>query len=402
MGHAHAADQKIENPGTLKGSTALTVVFGIFVLIGLVAFFTAYSTNQVLAWTSYLRAHFFFMAISIAAVFFVAIHWITTSMWSSVVRRIAEGFSAYLPFVLVSSGILFLGAHTLYPWTDLAHIKGDSVIEGKLGYLNMTFWIIRTVVGVLLWNFFARKLVGSSIRTDSGADFKEAYNSNRKWSVAFLVVFALTYTMFSIDQLMSLDPHFFSTMWGVYLFAGAYQSFYATLAIVVIILRRTGYLNKLVNENHIHDIAKMMFAFTVFWAYTGFSQYMLIWYANMPEETGFFLLRFNQGWELSSYALFIFKFVIPFFLLLPRGNKRCEELVFCTAIWILFTEYFDLNWQIQPEFWKDGPRVAFADIGVWLGFLGVFGLLVTRFYKKNNLVSIKDPYLPDSVFHHHI
>ena len=402
MGHAHAAEQKLENPGSLKASTTMTGVFGVFVLIGLITFFTVYSSNPALAWTAYLKAHFFFLAISMGAMFFLAIHWITTSMWSTPVRRLAEGFTAYLPFILVSTGILFLGAHTLYPWTHSENVIGDPVLEGKAGYLNLTFFIVRSMIAILLWNFFRKKLVGSSLNTDKGADFKQVYNSNRVWSVAFLVVFALTFTMAAIDELMSLDPHFFSTMFGVYIFAGSFQSFYATLAIVTIIMRRTGYLKDMVNENHIHDIAKMMFAFTVFWAYTGFSQYMLIWYANMPEETGFFLLRFNPGWEMWSYVLFAAKFVIPFFLLLPRGNKRCEELVFGTAVWVLLTEYFDLNWIIQPQFRPAGPELAFSDVGVWLGFLGVFGLLVTRFYRKHDLVPMKDPYLADSVFRHHI
>lgn len=402
MGHAHAIDHKIENPGVLRGGTTLNVVFGVLVLVGVGSFLAAYSQNHVTAWTAFLRSHFFFMAISICAMFFVVIQWITTSMWSSPVRRLAEGLTAYLPFVLVSTGILFLGAHTLYPWTHPEHVQGDPILEGKASYLNMTFFVIRSVVAILLWNIFRNRIVGASLKTDSGADYKAAYEGNRKWGVIFLIIFALTFTMAAIDQIMSLDPHFFSTMFGVYIFAGGYQTFFAVLAIVTILMKRAGYLKHLVNENHIHDIAKFMFAFTVFWAYTGFSQYMLIWYANLPEETGYFLLRFNQGWEQWSYALFAGKFVVPFFLLLPRGNKRSEEIVFGTAIWILITEYFDLNWMIQPQFWPEGVKVHFADIGVWLGFLGVFGLMVTRFYKKNNLVSIKDPYLPDSVFHHHI
>jgi hypothetical protein len=402
MAHAHALDQKIENPGALKGVTTLNAVFGVMVLVGIASFFAAYSTSQVAAWTAYLRSHFFFMAVSVTALFFVVITWITTSMWSTPVRRLAEGFTAYLPFVLVSTGILLFGTHSLYSWTHPEHVQADPILQGKAAYLNMTFFVIRSVVAILLWNFFRSKIVGASLRTDAGSDFKATYLSNRKWGVAFLVVFALTFTMAAVDQLMSLDPHFFSTMFGVYIFAGGYQTFFAFLAIVTILMRRAGYLKHLVNENHLHDIAKFMFAFTVFWAYTGFSQYMLIWYANLPEETGYFLLRFNQGWEQWSYALFVGKFLVPFFLLLPRGNKRSEEVVFGTAVWILITEYFDLNWMIQPQFWPEGPRVSFADIGLWFGFLGVFGLMVTRFYQKNNLVSIKDPYLPDSVYHHHI
>ncbi len=191
-------------------------------------------------------------------------------------------------------------------------------------------------------------------------------------------------------------------MFGVYVFAGFYQSFFSLLVIIAIIMKRTGYLSQVFNENHLHDLAKWMFAFTVFWAYTWFSQYMLIWYANMPEETGYFILRFNPGWENLTIALFMGKFVFPFLALLPRGNKRCENLVLLVAVWILGSEYFDLSWIIQPQFSPNGMRIGFAEIGTWLGFFGVFGLLLTRFLKKNNVVAIKNPYLADSAFHHHV
>ena len=402
MGHAHAIDQKIENPGVMKGSSLMTGVFGALVLVGVASFFILLGMNAQHAWSALLRAHFYFLAVSMGAMFFVVIQWITTSMWSAPVRRIAEGFTAYIPFILVSTLVVFVGSKSLFMWMDPAHTHGDAVVEGKLGYLNMTFFSIRTLIAVVGWIFFAKKIVGSSLKSDSGVDYQAIYEGNRKWGVAFLAFFAISFSMSAFDQLMSLDPHFFSTMFGVYTFAGAYQTFFAMLAIVVIMMKRSGYLKQVVNENHIHDISKLMFAFTVFWAYTGFSQYMLIWYANLPEETGYFLLRFNDGWTPWTIALFVGKFLVPFFLLLPRGNKRSDEIVFLTACWILITEYFDLNWMIQPQIFASGPVFHFADFGVWLGFFGVFGLLVSNFYKKNNVLAIKDPYLPDAVFHHHI
>ncbi len=402
MGNAHVMDQKIENPGVLKGSGTLTAIFGAMVLIGVVSFFVLFGSNASHAWSALLRAHFYFLGVSICAMFFVVIQWVTTSMWSAPVRRIAEAFTAYLPFVLVSTVLVFVGAHSLFEWTHVDHAKADPVIAGKLGYLNMNFFVIRTLIAVFGWILFARKIVGGSLRSDTGVTYQPIFEGNRKFGVAFLAFFAITFSMAAFDQLMSLDPHFFSTMFGVYTFAGSYQTFFAFFAIVVIMMKRAGYLGKLVNENHIHDIAKLMFAFTVFWAYTGFSQYMLIWYANLPEETGYFLLRFNQGWEPWTISLFVGKFFMPFFLLLPRGNKRSEEVVFLTACWIVAMEYFDLNWMIQPQIFENGPKIHWGDVGVWLGFLGVFGILVSRFLKKNNVVAIKDPYLPDSVFHHHI
>jgi hypothetical protein len=402
MGNAHAIDHKIENPGVLKGAKSLDVVFGLLVAIGLVSFFVLLSGSQEHAWSALLRAHFYFLGLSVCALFFVVLQWITSSMWSAPVRRVAESFTAYIPVILVSTLLVFLGSKHLFQWTNLDKIKGDAVVEGKLGYLNMTFFVIRTLVAVGGWILFSRKIVGASLRSDSGVPYQPIFEGNRKLGVAFLAFFAITFSMSAFDQLMSLDPHFFSTMFGVYTFAGSYQTFFAMFAIVVILLKRAGYLGKVVNENHLHDIAKFMFAFTVFWAYTGFSQYMLIWYANLPEETGYFLLRFNDGWTPWTISLFVGKFFMPFFLLLPRGNKRSEVVVFMTACWILGMQYLDLNWMIQPQIFSAGPQIHWGDVGVWFGFLGMFGFMVTRFLKKNNVVAIKDPFLSDSVFHHHI
>jgi hypothetical protein len=406
MGHAHTADEKIVNPGTLKASTTLTGVFVLLAVLGVISFFVAYGTDHTYAWTAFLRAHFYFMALSVMGIFFAAIQWITSAMWSAPVRRLAEGLTAYLPVALVTSVLVIVGSGSLFEWTHPEHFKGDIIIEGKLGYLNITFFSIRAIVGVLGWMWFAKNMVGSSIEadgfTDNGVQFKNVYEKNRKMSVAFLIFFAISFTAMAFDQLMSLDPHFFSTMFGVYVFAGAFQTLFAVLAILTIIMRRSGYLKQVINDNHYHDIGKFMFAFTVFWAYTGFSQYMLIWYANLPEETGYFLLRFNQGWEFWTISLFIGKFFVPFFLLLPRGNKRSETVLLVAGIWIMIMQYFDLNWMIQPQVYPEGPKFGFADIGVWLGFFGVFGLMYMRFFKKNNLLAHTDPRIAESAFHHHV
>jgi len=402
MGHSHAAHQKIENPGSLKANGSLTGLFSVLILVGLAGFIFAITQDPLKAWTSFLRAHFYFMQVSVAALFFCVICWVTSSMWSAPVRRVAEGITAYLPFTVISTIILFFGAKHLFIWYQPDVVAADPIISGKQGYLNPTFFMIRTLIAVVGWNLFQKKIVGSSLATDHGVDYKSVYQSNRKLGVAFLAFFAISFSMAAFDQLMSLDPHFFSTMFGVYTFAGSYQSFFATLAIITILLKRKGYLDKVVNENHIHDIAKLMFAFTVFWAYTGFSQYMLIWYANLPEETGYFLARFNPGWEWWSIGLFLAKFVVPFLLLLPRTFKRNENAVLLASIWILGTQYFDLNWMIQPQVYHFAPHLNLIDMSVWLGFLGVFGMFITRFYQKNNVLSVNDPYLPESVHHHHI
>jgi hypothetical protein len=302
--------------------------------------------------------------------------------------------------VIVTFLVLVYGSTHLYHWTDTASVAKDPVLSGKAGYLNMKFFIIRDLIAIGLWIFFARKMVGNSIRqdTEGGAAIT---NRNRAMSPAFILVFAVTFTMVAFDQLMSLDPHWFSTMFGVYAFAGLFYANLASTCVLTLLAKRTGKLDGIVNENHIHDLGKFMFAFTVFWAYIAFSQFMLIWYANLPEETGYFLRRFTEGWMPISVFLLVGKFCVPFFLLLPRDAKRNEPLLMFVGVFMLAAQWIDMMWVVQPEFFHDGPKFGMIEIGTTLGFFGVFALLVSRFLSKNNLVAIGDPRLAESVYHHH-
>ena len=173
------------------------------------------------------------------------------------------------------------------------------------------------------------------------------------------------------------------------------------LCLFTIFLKKQGHLEGIVNENHLHDIGKFMFAFTVFWAYIGFSQFMLIWYANLPEETGYMIRRMDQGWLYVSGFLLFGKFAFPFLTLLPRDSKRNVKLLTFMAIYMLIAQWIDIMWLVQPEFFKSGPRIGFTEIGMFLGFLGVFLLAASRFLSKHTVVAIGDPRLPESVFHHH-
>jgi hypothetical protein len=207
--------------------------------------------------------------------------------------------------------------------------------------------------------------------------------------------------MTAFDQLMSLDAHWFSTMFGVYVFAGLFYVNLASTCVLTLLAKRAGKLDGIVNENHIHDLGKFMFAFTVFWAYIAFSQFMLIWYANLPEETGWFLRRFQDGWMPISIFLLVGKFMVPFFLLLPRDAKRNEPLLLGVGLFMIFAQWVDMMWIVQPEFFHDGPKLGIVEIGTAAGFFGLFALLVSRFLSKNNIVAIGDPRLAESVYHHH-
>lgn len=401
MSNLHGSNTTIQNPGTFEVSGGIKTALGIFVAIGVATFAMALKMDPSRAWASFVMNHFYFMSLSLGGLFFAALQWLTGAMWSAPIRRLSESFSSYLPFVAVTFIILYFGIGHLYSWSHMEHVKGDLVLEGKTGYLSTTFFVIRNLVAVVLWVIFAKILIGNSLAQDSQKGNNTLTEKNRKLAPAFMLVFGLSFTMASFDQIMSLDPHWFSTMFGVYCFAGLFYSILAATCLLTLFLRAKGKLNGILNDNHLHDLGKFMFAFTVFWAYIGFSQFMLIWYANLPEETEYFIRRFDHCWFYVSLFLLVGKFLVPFFILAPRDAKRTPKILGSVAVFMLIAQWIDVMWMVQPEFFSTGPKFGLVEIGVTLGFIGVFGLFVSRFLAKHNIVAIGDPRLEESVFHHH-
>ncbi len=398
MQHSHSME--IRNPGPFQVSGKTRSWFMVFVALGVVAFGAGLGVDAKRTWFSFVHNHFFFMSLALGGAFFASIQFLTSAMWSAPVRRISEAFTAYIPVAMVTFAILYFGIHHIYEWSHPSVVKGDVILEGKAGYLSIAFFMVRNLVALGLLYFFTRKLVGNSLTQDVTRDYALSLK-NKGLAPGFLLIFAIGFTMASFDQLMSLDPHWYSTMFGVYCFAGLFYSVLALLGIVTVLLKRNGTLAGIVNENHVHDLGKFMFAFTVFWAYIGFSQFMLIWYANLPEETGYFMTRLQGSWFYVTVFLLVGKFMTPFFLLLPRDSKRNESLLVGVGVFMLVAQWIDVLWMSQPELFKEGPRVGWIEIGTMLGFLGLFGLAVSRFMAKHNIVAIGDPRLAESVHHHH-
>ena len=400
MANTHAG-HAIKNPGSAEFAGGLKALFGVFFLIGVACFAYGLNSSPARAWSAYIVNHFFFMSLALGGLFFVGVSWISNAMWIAPIRRISESFTAYLPIALITTAILAFGVSHLYSWSHPEIVHGDVVLEGKSGYLSLPFFMIRSLAAVVIWIFFAWKMVGNSLKQDSTKDLGLS-NCNRKLAAPFLVVFGLTFTISSFDQLMSLEPHWYSTMFGVYCFAGLFYSVLALTCVVTLYLQAKGKLAGIVNDNHLHDIGKFMFAFTVFWAYIGFFQFMLIWYANMPEETSYFLHRFNSGWGPVSIFLVAGKFMVPFFFLLPRDSKRNPRMLLGVGIFMLVAQWVDVFWMVQPVAQPEGPAFGIIEIGTTLGFIGMFGWAVMQFLARHNVVCIGDPRLEESVFHHHV
>ncbi|MBX2819819.1 MAG: hypothetical protein KTR29_09065 [Rhodothermaceae bacterium] len=354
---------------------------------------------------SYLVAWSFCLSITLGALFFVVVQHLTHARWSVVVRRLAEALIWAFPFLAVLGIPIILGMHDLYHWTheellDPTDSHYDPLIAGKVPYLNTPFFIGRLVLYFLVWTFISHRLYTLSIKQDINPD-ASIRGKQYKISAIGLVLFAVTTAFAAFDILMSLDPHWFSTIFGIYFFAG---SFVSALALMIfsnaLIQKRGGMLEGIVTTEHYHDLGKLMFGMTVFWAYIAFSQYMLIWYGGIPEETIWYRHRLEHGWEYHSAVLLVAHFIIPFIILLPRGNKRFLPLLTFMSVWMLIMHWFDLHWLAMPilDLAQNGHAgFHWLDFTTWIGlFMAYFGLFMYRL-SRHSLVPKNDAHLGASL-----
>lgn len=345
-----------------------------------------------LFWAASLVLH-----VAMGALFFVALHHASAARWSVVVRRVAEALAAQVPYAAAAFLAVLVASRSFYPWTHEA-------FEGFKGFwLSWPFFLARSVGYLALWSFFARKLVGLSLRQDRDPSQANTLAGIR-WSVAFLPVFALTYWLSSFDWLMSLEPEWASTIFGVYVFAG---SFTASLAAIVVLVswllrwgpRGNGPLAGLLGEAHLHDLGKLLFAFCTFWAYIWFSQYMLIWYANIPEEAVYYVRRLSGfGEPLFLLNLFL-NWVVPALALLPRATKRHPQALRNVALCVLAGHALDVYLMVAPGL--EGQVFLPALPILLLPVAAVFLLLVgaLRLLQRHPTVCLGDPFLTASLRH---
>ncbi len=390
------------NPDTLRADERLSEKFarstswflGAGILgVALCAF--AYFRNGQDFFISYLTAFCFFLAISLGAIFFVMVQHLTRAGWSVTVRRTAENISGNLILLVILFLPLLPGVHDLFHWSHEDVRATDALIRTKAAYLNLPFFYSRTAFYFIVWAVLAWWFLRTSRRQDETAD-PALTTRMGKVSAVGLILFALTLTFFAFDWIMSIDAHWFSTMFGVYYFAGAVVAFYSALILVLTWLKRSGHLAKSVNAEHYHDMGKLLFGHNVFWTYIAFSQFMLIWYANIPEETLFFLHRSGDGWKAVSYSLPWLHFAVPFLFLMSHNVKRRPLLLSAGAALLLVMCYVDIYWLVQPYF-HHHPRFGLADIGSLLAIGGFYLFFLVHNMRQASLVPTGDPRLGDSL-----
>jgi len=356
---------------------------------------------------AYLINYMFFLSISLGGLFFVLVLHLTRAGWGVVVRRLSEAVAANVFLMLFLFIPILIGRGHLYLWLNAEYVAAnqhDALLVWKEPYLNIGFFIVRCIIYFTVWIGLSLYLLWKSQEQDNSGDPKLTLRMERI-SAPGTLLFALTVTFAAFDLLMSRDYQWFSTIFGVYFFAGCFVSFLSFLAVTICFVQKSGRLVKVISSEHYHDIGKLMFAFVVFWAYIAYSQFMIIWYGNIPEETGWYYRRGGDGgeWYTASMILLFGHFFIPFLFLIFRSVKRKLGTLVFAAVWMLAIHWFDIFWLVMPEYTVKHAELNgtvplhFLDALVFLGMGGLFVAGTVQWLRNHALIPEKDPRLAESL-----
>lgn len=369
-------------------------------IVGLIASGVGFFLNSDQFFYSYLTSYTFYISIALASLILVMIHHVTKSSWGTVLRRIPETFASNLWIWAILFIPVLLGMTNLYQWTNTEYVAADPIMLGKVPYLNEPFFVIRQLIYFSIWGFLGYRLHKVSVEMDKTNDWGLTVLL-RKLSAPGILIFSLTVAFASFDWLMSLDAHWFSTMFGVYFFAMSFQALFPALILMIFWFHKNGLLQNTITKAHIYDLGAWFFGFTVFYAYIAFSQFLLIYYANIPEETLWFYHRLEGTWAIITWTLLIGRFALPFIVFLNRDRKHSKTLLGVVSVMILVLHFIEIHWIVMPVLHHDNFILSWLDITTLIGLGGIFMGLFFNILKKNNLVPVNDPTLADSLDKHY-
>ena len=389
-------------PGPLQLPVPVRLAAGAAAVIGAATLLILFrGEDAATGWSAYLIGSFFAISLGVFGVAWLAITSLAGATWAVTMRRVPEAMTAWLLPGGVLMMVILAGAPALYLWAQ--GIEGDELLAHKAPFLNLRLFAVLTAGSFAIWYLFASAIVGASRRQDRDGGLA-ATRLTRVSSAVFLVLFALSLSVVSFYYLMSLEAHWFSTMFAVLVFTDVIQTGTAFVAIVAGLLVMTGQFKDFVREDHLHALGKMVFSATGFWAYIYFCQFMLIWYANLPEETAYFIRRWENGWMPYLLALPLLKFVVPFGLLIPRAAKRRPSALIGIGAILLAAQFLELYVMVGPALGhgEHVPHAHFpgAEFLVTLGFLGAFVLVFSRSLSAHGAVPVKDPAISASLAYH--
>jgi hypothetical protein len=400
--HNHNFTQHYEFSGKAKTWSLVAILIGVIAIV--IGFL---SGEQERTFASLLLMAYYVTCICAAGLFFVALQYVAKAGWPITLIRIPEAFAKVLPvasiilILVCASGLL---THNLYHhWhqegiTDPGHPNYDAIIAGKSGFLNVPFFLARLVILLGIYSAFAMVMTRLSNNEDLDGGLR-SYNKNITYGTIFMVVFGFTTPIWAFDTIMSLEAHWFSTMFGWYNFAGMWVSGLCAITLTVILLQRSGHFTW-VNENHLHDLGKYIFAFSIFWTYIWFGQFILIYYANIPEETVYFYKRWEPGYYPLFWLNIIINFVAPILILMSRDSKRKTSVLTFMCILLLCGHWLDYYLMVMPGTVEEHAGFGIIEIGVTLGFAGLFSFLMLTQLSRKPLVPANHPLLEESLHHH--
>lgn len=334
--------------------------------------------------------YLFLASVAAGSVFLVALEYIGGAVWSVPTRRVNEFLGALVLLLPLIALPMFFHLHDVYHWTHEEVVAADKLLAGKSPYLNVNFFVLRFVLIFAVWSLFHFLFTRNSTKQDTTKDQKLT-TINIRLAAVFMPVFAISLTLTAVDWAMSLEPHWSSTIFGVYYFSGTVLAALSAATYIIIKLHEYGYLPK-VQRDSFYSLGALMFAFINFWAYIAFSQFLLIWYADLPEETVWFMSRWKNGWEYVSILLIVVHFAIPYFALLTQDSKMDLKRLKLMAIWILFAHLLDLYWLVMPTY-SENVSFSWTEFGFPILLVGLVMVVLSFKMKRNNLVPVGDPKL---------
>lgn len=365
--------------------------------VGVLSFAFGFIFDAERAWANYLLTNYYFVSLAIGAAFFGAIQYITQSGWSAMFKRVPEAMVAYLPFAAVFFLLMYFGMHSIFEWTHQEVVQHDHLLQYKSPYLNEAFFFIRVVVFFGAWIIMSTVLRKFSLKEDEVGGM-QYFEKSELYSKVFIFIIAFSFSLFSVDMLMTLEPHWFSTLFAGKSFIAGFMHANSIIALIVILLSKQGYFKNL-NRSHLHDFTRYIFMASIVWGYFNFAEFMLIWYGNIPEETVWFVHRWEGTYKILFFANIILNWGIPFLVLMPRKSSRSKMIMLPVILILIIGQYTELYYIIWPATVGEA-KFGLLEIGTFLGYAGLFSWVVGTTLAKAALVPKNHPYLQESIQHH--
>jgi hypothetical protein len=384
-------------------SRMFKIITLILIVIGAGSFIIGIILNPQVTWANYLIVNYYFLSLALGGTIFLVIQSISQSGWSSAFKRISEAMMSYIPFAAVFFLLICFGMNDLYHWSHKGVAVTDPLIDHKSGFMNVPFFFIRMVIYFVLWIIFIRKLRSISLKEELTVPsdmngILSLFGKSELYSKILIFILAITVSISSFDWIMSIDIHWYSTIFALKNLVAAFLHGVSIIALIVIILYKRGYFPFL-NKYHLHDFSRYLFMLSIVWGYFWFAQFMIIWYGNIPEETVYYYVRWHEGWEVLFFLEIGLNWAIPFLVLLPVKTSRNMTVIVLVIIFLIIGQYVDLYVQVIPG--TTGIlRFGWIEAGLFLGYAGLFSLVVANTLSKAKIIPSNHPYLEESLNHH--